>query len=95
MEQGDHPNKKAYIIEDGSVDVWVDGSQTTTLSHGEMFGEFALLNEEPRTATIVAQTPLTTIILSQDSLFEMIQNDDNSINKEIIRRMEENLENEE
>lgn len=59
-----------------------------------MFGEIALLNEEPRSATIVAQTDVTAIILSQDTLFQMIQNDDNTINKEIMRRMEQNLENE-
>jgi len=59
-----------------------------------MFGEIALLNEEPRSATIVAKTDTTAIVLSQEILFQMIENDDNSINKEVMRRMEENLERE-
>jgi len=59
-----------------------------------MFGEIALLNEEARTATIIAEEDVETIVLSQDILFTMIENDNNSINKEIMRRMEENLENE-
>ena len=94
MEQGEYPDGKGYIIKQWSVDVWVNGDQTATLAEWDMFGEIALLNEEPRSATIVAQTPLTAIVLSQDILFQMIQNDDNTINKEIMRRMEENLENE-
>ena len=47
-----------------------------------MFGEFALLNEEPRSATIVAKDDVTTIVISQEILFEMIENNHNSINKE-------------
>ncbi|MDA9129225.1 cyclic nucleotide-binding domain-containing protein [Candidatus Gracilibacteria bacterium] len=94
MEQGDHPNGTGYIVESGSVDVWVNMAETALLEAGDIFGEIALLNEEPRTATIVAKTEVTAIILSQDVLFHMIANDDNSINKEIMRRMEENLEQE-
>jgi hypothetical protein len=36
-------------------------------------------------------TDLEVIILSLDNLIEMINNDENKINKEIIRRLEENL----
>lgn len=95
MEQGEHPDGKGYIIEEGSVNVWVDGNSTAELSEGDIFGEIALLNEEPRSASVVSKTPTKVIVLSQDILFQMIENDDNSINKEIMRRMEENLENEE
>ena len=94
MEQGEHPNGKGYILESGTVDVWVNGVQTAKLSPKDMFGEFALLNEEVRSATVIAETEITAIIMTQETLFEMIENNHNSINKEIMRRMEENLENE-
>lgn len=94
MEQGEHPNGKGYIIESGKVDVWVNGKQTAVLWVGEIFWEIALLNEEVRSASVIAKEIVTTIILSQETLFHMIEHDDNSINKEIMRRMEENLENE-
>jgi len=94
MQQDDFPNGKGYIIEEGSVDVWVNGDATAKLTSGDMFWEIALLNEEPRTATIIAESDVTVIVLSQDVLFQMIENDSNTINKEIMRRMEENLENE-
>ncbi len=95
LEQGDVSNGTWYIIEKWTVTVWVNGKQTAELKEWEMFWEFALLNEEPRSATIIAKTDCTCIILSEETLFQMIQNDNNSINKEVMRRMEENLENEE
>jgi CRP-like cAMP-binding protein len=94
IEQGEHPDGKGYIIESWSVDVWVYGKQTAVLSTWDIFWEIALLNEEPRTASVIARETTTVIVLSQETLFAMIENDDNTINKEIMRRMEENLENE-
>ena len=95
IEQGEHPDGKGYIIESGSVDVWVNGKQTAVLRTWDIFWEIALLNEEPRTATIIAKESTSAIILSQETLFSMIENDNNTINKEIMRRMEANLEAEE
>lgn len=92
MQQGDFPNSTGYIIETGSVDVSIDDSIKANLTEWDIFGEIALLNEEPRSATVIATSDTTVIVISQDMLFEMINNDDNSINKEIMRRMEENLE---
>jgi len=94
IEQWDHPNSTGYIIESGSVNVSIDGENKAELTSGDIFGEIALLNEEPRSATVIAESDASVIVLSQDMLFEMINNDDNSINKEIMRRMEENLESE-
>ena len=94
MEQGDTPDGKGYIIRSGTVKVEVNNEEVSTLEQGEFFGEIALLNEEERSATITATKDLETIVLSQDDIFTMIENDENNINKEIMRRMEENLENE-
>lgn len=94
MQQWDFPNSTGYIIESGNVDVSIDDVIKANLSEWDIFGEIALLNEEPRSATVIATKDTTVIVISQDMLFEMINNDDNSINKEIMRRMEENLENE-
>lgn len=91
IQQGDYPNSTGYIIEEGSVDVLVNDTPTAKLTSWDIFWEIALLNEEPRSASIVAESDVTTIVITQGMLFEMINNDDNSINKEIMRRMEENL----
>lgn len=86
-------NWEGYIIKHGSVGVKMGGKQIARLEAWEMFWEMALLNEDQRTASVQALSDTTLIILSLDNLIDMINNDENKINKEIMRRMEENLEN--
>ncbi len=85
---------KWYIIESWKVEVKMGDEIIAELSDGDIFWEIALLNEEKRTATIKALTDVDAIILTLDHLIEMINNDENKINKEIVRRMEENLKRE-
>ena len=84
-------NWKSYIIKTWIVEVEINWNKIAELSDWEMFWEIALLNEETRTATVKAITNLELIVLTLSDLIEMINNDDNIINKQIIRRIEENL----
>lgn len=47
-----------FVIDDGSAEVQVDGEVVRTLGPGEYFGEIALIDKGPRSATVVATTPL-------------------------------------
>ncbi len=47
-----------FVIESGEATVTVGGDQRRRLGPGDYFGEVALLNESPRTATITADTEL-------------------------------------
>lgn len=89
------PNGTSFIIESWSVQVIVWNKNTVELSVWDIFGEIALLNDEPRTATVITLEDTQCLLITREDLFYMINNDDNSINKEIIRRMEENLDLEE
>ncbi len=86
-------NWKWYIIKNWSVDIKIKWQKIAELNTWDIFWEIALLNEEERTATVIANTELNVIVLDINNLIEMINNDENTINKEILRRMEENLEN--
>src|SRR3974390_523049 len=48
-----------FVIEEGELDVTVGGESTgRTVGPGEYFGEVALLNDSPRTATLTARTDM-------------------------------------
>ena len=47
-----------FVIEDGNATVSVHGNNVRTLGPGEHFGEVALIDSGPRSATIVAGTDL-------------------------------------
>ena len=53
VTQGE-PGKRFYLIAAGEVEIHIDGSFRHRHGAGECFGEIALLNDVPRTATVIA-----------------------------------------
>ena len=53
VTQGE-PGKRFYLIAAGEVEIDVDDGPRQTQTAGECFGEIALLNDMPRTATVTA-----------------------------------------
>ena len=47
-----------FVIDDGEALVTIGGAERRRLGPSDYFGEVALLNESPRTATITAETDL-------------------------------------
>ena len=47
-----------FVVEDGEADVSVGGETSGTIGPGDYFGEIALINESPRTATLTARTDM-------------------------------------
>jgi len=84
-------NWEGYIIKYGRVSINIKEKKIAELSSGDIFGEIALLNEEERTASVIALENIEAIILSYDNLIDMINNDENKINKTIMNRIDKNL----
>ena len=47
-----------FVVEEGQADVTVGGESKGSVGPGDYFGEIALINESPRTATLTARTPM-------------------------------------
>jgi CRP-like cAMP-binding protein len=74
--QGD-PGDTFYVILDGQVKVSVsssDGQEAilVMLNAGDSFGEFALLDEQPRSATIETSVPTEAVALRKDDFQRLI-----------------------
>lgn len=72
IREGD-PGATLFVIVDGTADVSRGGRTLATLSPGEFFGEVSLLDGGPRTASIVAQTPLTAVRLFRAPFYRLVQ----------------------
>lgn len=56
---------EAYVILEGAATVERGGTRIAELGPGDYFGELAILDGGPRTATVVAGTPMTVLVLGQ------------------------------
>jgi CRP-like cAMP-binding protein len=80
-----------YVITDGSVEVRRGEKLVTKLGRGQFFGEMALIDRSPRSATVVAVEPATRCLLMPVWSFKAaIENDPKlafSVMKELARRL--------
>ena len=66
----------AYIIEEGSVAVSVSSTQTARIGKGELFGEIALVDKLPRTATVHALEKTVLIPIARELVSELLEKTD-------------------
>jgi CRP/FNR family cyclic AMP-dependent transcriptional regulator len=54
---------EAFVIVDGKARVEVGGKKIAELGPGDFIGELSLIDGKPRTATVIAQTPMTLMVV--------------------------------
>ena len=62
LDQGRLPHE-FFVLETGTCSVTKDGEHLTDLGPGDFFGEIAIMEHDRRTATVVANTPCTAIVM--------------------------------
>src|SRR5215208_5585914 len=60
-----------FVIEEGTAKVVRDGQYLDELGPGDFFGEMGLLENAPRNADVIAETPLTVMVLRGPALKEL------------------------
>ena len=82
----------AYIIEDGSVEVCVntpDGEQVVKqIGKGELFGEIALIDHKPRTATVRVREKAVLIPIHRKLVGELLEKTDPIVRHLLLLVME-------
>lgn len=67
-----------YVVESGEVRISASVGQSeqrtlATMGAGDIFGEMAVVDDEPRSATATAETAVRTYFLRRDKLLELLQ----------------------
>ena len=62
IKEGD-PGDAFFMILDGNAKVIQKGEEVADVGPGAWFGELALLDDRPRSATVVATSPITVAVL--------------------------------
>lgn len=68
------PADAAYFILDGEVSIQHNHAEIATLGAGDLIGEVAIVNNQLRSASVVAKTPVTLLNFSADAARELAAN---------------------
>jgi CRP-like cAMP-binding protein len=72
FSEGD-PGDRLYVIRSGSVSLTAEGRPLETLSEGGLFGEMAVIDREPRSATAVAATDCELVGIDKRRFWFLVQ----------------------
>lgn len=67
------PGREFFVLVEGEADVQQNGRKIATLKGGDFFGEIALVSSKPRTATVVANTPVRVLVLTDRSFKRVLE----------------------
>lgn len=79
-----------FVIVDGEVSVTKDGQEIRTLGSGDFFGEIALLEDTPRTATVTAKTPLRFFVLTRQAFRSLLAHQP-ELEQKVLAALEERV----
>lgn len=75
-----------FVIVDGKVKVTRKGRRVATRGPGEFVGEIALLEDTPRTATIIAETPVRFFVLTRKD-FRHLLNENPGVERKVLHAL--------
>jgi CRP-like cAMP-binding protein len=82
--------REFFVLVEGSVDVRRNGRRLRSLESGSFFGEIALVSETPRTATVVATSPVRLLVITGQS-FQRLLRETPSIQAKVLAALAERI----
>ena len=65
--------RESFVVVAGTATVTIDGTEVATLKRGDFIGEMALLDHEPRSATVIAATSMRLLVFDARSFSSALQ----------------------
>ena len=90
MKQGDY-SVELIAIEEGTADVVKDGSKIASLQSGDLIGEMGLLERRPRSADVIATSPMRVLKLTHWEIRRMSDDTVKRIEDMIAERRREGV----
>jgi nucleotide-binding universal stress UspA family protein len=87
------PGDTFYVLLEGEAKVVRSGRRMDRLIPGDFFGEIALIDGGPRTASVVATTPITTLTIERKRFRKMLEEDSSivvAMLEELAKRLRNN-----
>ena len=91
-EEG-RPGETFHVILEGEAKVVRGGRKIARLLPGDFFGEIALIDGGPRTASVTAETPMATLTINRKRFRKMLEGNPSIVVKmleELARRLRNN-----
>jgi CRP/FNR family transcriptional regulator, cyclic AMP receptor protein len=90
MTREGHPGREFFVLLEGTADVKRNSRKINTLGPGDFFGEIALVSREPRTATVIATSPIRALVIT-DRSFRRLLDDSPQVKDRVMEAMAERL----
>jgi CRP-like cAMP-binding protein len=72
MREGE-PGISMYVVMQGKVGIFIRDNEVETVNAGGSFGEMALVDQSPRTATAIAQADSELLSINRSALMELVK----------------------
>jgi CRP/FNR family transcriptional regulator, cyclic AMP receptor protein len=90
MTREGSPGREFFVLLEGTADVTKNGRKVNSLGAGDFFGEIALVSRAPRTATVVATSPIRALVIT-DRSFRRLLEDSPQVKTRVMEAMAHRL----
>jgi CRP/FNR family cyclic AMP-dependent transcriptional regulator len=60
--------RSSYVVVDGWAAVSIGGTPLAALGPGDHVGEMAMIDNQPRSATVIAKTPMRVLVIGPEAM---------------------------